>query len=453
MSLLDQLNLNFNQIVSTQKSSAPIELRVEEIETFRVAHQKAKLDTYSFSKSHRASIRSVVNGHEGMASTENLSLESLRDTLKKALLNAEIFAEANPPEADFDLPEHNDFTQHRWYPSSKLHEVSPTEKLEISRSLDAAVWQTDPRVKAASYSGYSESLTRKYLLNNRGLRLESDLGRCHLASYVLVEEDGQSKMAYGDPQVSYDPRRLQPETLAQESASRSLRQLGSKTLQTGRYTCVFSPEAVRSFFDPFGSKFLSAKSIFEESSPFATKLNMRVGSELLSLDNDPHLTDSPYSRNFDDEGSPTFRSTLIENGVFVRPLSNLRWAAKLKIENSASAVATDNGDLGIDFSNLVIRAGTQSPQELLASENQILFIDDLEAYHGYNSTTGSFSCPARGFWFEGGERLHPVDDFLISGDIFEIMRKIIAIGNDLNVGNNPICVPSLLVADVSVAGK
>jgi PmbA protein len=71
--------------------------------------------------------------------------------------------------------------------------------------------------------------------------------------------------------------------------------------------------------------------------------------------------------------------------------------------------------------------------------------------HGINGTTGDYSRGALGYWVEGGEIKFPVSGLTIAGNLKDMFKGVVHIGNDIDMRSN-IKVGSVLVNDMTIAG-
>jgi PmbA protein len=71
---------------------------------------------------------------------------------------------------------------------------------------------------------------------------------------------------------------------------------------------------------------------------------------------------------------------------------------------------------------------------------------------GVNSVTGDYSRGATGFWVENGQIQYPVSEITIAGNLKDMYKNIVAIGNDVETRTNIQC-GSILIDDMSIAGK
>ena len=71
--------------------------------------------------------------------------------------------------------------------------------------------------------------------------------------------------------------------------------------------------------------------------------------------------------------------------------------------------------------------------------------------HGINAVTGDYSRGASGFWVENGAISYPVEEITIAGNLKDMFRNIVAIGNDVIVRGSKQC-GSVLINRMTVAG-
>ena len=71
---------------------------------------------------------------------------------------------------------------------------------------------------------------------------------------------------------------------------------------------------------------------------------------------------------------------------------------------------------------------------------------------GVNGVTGDYSRGAAGFWVEGGEIVHPVEEVTIAGNLRDMYRDIVAIGRDVDRRGSRH-VGSILIGRMTVGGR
>jgi len=101
--------------------------------------------------------------------------------------------------------------------------------------------------------------------------------------------------------------------------------------------------------------------------------------------------------------------------------------------------------------NLLVKSGTQDLAGLLKQMDRGLLVTEMLG-HGVNYVTGDYSRGAAGFWVEKGKIKHPVEEITIAGNLKEMFRGIVAVGNDALPRGARRC-GSLLVDRMTIAGE
>ncbi len=239
------------------------------------------------------------------------------------------------------------------------------------------------------------------------------------------------------------------EQVGKRAAERTLRQLGARKVPTGHAPIVFEADAARSLLSSFVGCALGG-SIWRRSSYLTEREGTRVASELVNIVDDPLIVRGPGSRAFDGEGLASRRNVLVKDGVLQMFLLDSYCARKLGKVSTASA-GRSGGGVGPTTSNLVLAAGTQTPEELIASTPRGLYVTEMMGF-GFNAVTGDFSRGASGFWIEGGKLAFPVSEITISSNLDQMLQNIDGVANDLVLKSSTAC-PTLRVSQMTIAGE
>ena len=125
-------------------------------------------------------------------------------------------------------------------------------------------------------------------------------------------------------------------------------------------------------------------------------------------------------------------------------------ARKLGRSSTGSAGRGIGGNPGPTTSNLILEAGTQSREALLASTKRGLYVTQMMGF-GFNPVTGDFSRGAQGFWIEDGELTFPVSEITISANFDDLLKRIDAVADDLDLRSSTAA-PTLRVSHMMGAG-
>ena len=150
---------------------------------------------------------------------------------------------------------------------------------------------------------------------------------------------------------------------------------------------------------------------------------------------------------------PTLNKTVIENGILKTYFYNLEEALIDNVKSTGNG--TINGTkAGIDYSNITIKKGRLSEDELFNKIQNGLYITSIGGLHaGLNSSSGDFSLQAEGFAVINGKKDHLLGLFTISGNLFDLFNNIIAVGNNLELLVNSYEVPSIAFKNVNYSAS
>ena len=147
------------------------------------------------------------------------------------------------------------------------------------------------------------------------------------------------------------------------------------------------------------------------------------------------------------------KTPLVQKGVLENYLTSSFFARALKAPHTKKAHwINDKGSLSVSTSNLVMPEGDSSLEEMLGEFPQVIVIDILKGFAGYNAVSGDFSIESEGFLWEKGEA-KPICQFTVSSNIKDLFSNILKIGQDSEIYAGTVKAPSFLVPDLMIAGK
>jgi PmbA protein len=239
------------------------------------------------------------------------------------------------------------------------------------------------------------------------------------------------------------------EAVGLEAARRTLATLGSRKIETQECPIVFDPEVARSLVGTIFSV-ANGSAFWRKSTYLLEREGQPIASELVTIVDDPHIPRAPGSRPFDGDGLPTRKNVVVEKGVLKTVMCDVYSARKLGRSSTGSAGRGIGGNPGPTTSNLILEAGTQSREALLASTKRGLYVTQMMGF-GFNPVTGDFSRGAQGFWIEDGELTFPVSEITISANFDDLLKRIDAVADDLDLRSSTAA-PTLRVSHMMVAG-
>ena len=107
--------------------------------------------------------------------------------------------------------------------------------------------------------------------------------------------------------------------------------------------------------------------------------------------------------------------------------------------------------MGISFSNIVLKPGKLSQEELFTKIKNGVYITDINGLHaGLNPESGDFSLQSEGYHVVDGKKAGPLTLITIAGNLFKVFNDVIAVGNDHKLTLSSNDVPSLAVKNIAV---
>ena len=429
---------------------AEYELYYQAEESTSVSTFRHEINEFTGSMEGGICFRCIAGGKMGYASTEAMTLAEAKRIVTSAAENA-LCLEADDPV--FLVEGGQTYTD----PGRTAYPLPTTETL-IKKTLEAheALYAADSKVIDGSVSkGYSIH-TELAICNSKGLDLhhENDMTAIMVGAVVSdgKEMDNDYQMKVGELDT------MDVDAISQKAVRTAILKLGGEVPETGTYPVVFHPEAMSDLLGTFSSAF-SSETAQKGLSKLAGKEGSVVASDIVTVVDDPFHAENPVPCPFDAEGSPTFTKNLIEKGELKTLLYNLKTAAIAgkKTTGNASKGAY-NSSVGVRPFTMYLAPGEFSEEELLQKAGKGIYIDSLAGLHaGADPVTGDFSLQSAGYLIENGEKTTHIKSFTVAGNFFDLLMKIIAVGNNFDlpmaISSTAFGAPSVLVSDLSVAGK
>ncbi|MFO7630640.1 MAG: TldD/PmbA family protein, partial [Prochlorococcaceae cyanobacterium] len=172
-----------------------------------------------------------------------------------------------------------------------------------------------PAISTVPYNGLAERSSERIYLNSAGACRQQLLSTASLYLYARAEETGRKPRSSGAVRLAYGADDLDIAACIDEAASRTIAHLDYAPISTGRYTCVFSPEAFLDLIGAFSSLFNARAVLDGVSLSRRDSLGQPLAVPFLSIhDNGLHPGNIGASA-FDGEGTPTQRLSLLEGGI------------------------------------------------------------------------------------------------------------------------------------------
>lgn len=379
-------------------------------------------------------IRVVRGDRTGFGYTNDFALDKVRKTALTAAAVARGRAVPAPP------PPLRDRTRaaSRYPVRRPVHEAPLRDKIKLVREAYGAAQAYDPRI-AKVKARYSDALSYLCIANSEGLLVRDTRPMVKLICSAISEKAGRRESGYwgggGRVGLEYFRDSLTPQAIGEEAAREALLLLEAVDAPAGEMPIVLAPGHSGVLIHEAVGHLLEADFTRKKTSIFWNKMGRKVGSDLVTISDDPTIPAFRGSYNIDDEGTPPRRTLLIEKGV-VRGLLQDKLSARLM----GGAALTGHGRRQ-DYShwplprmaNTYIEAGDDAPEDILRSVGRGFYVASLSGGQVEDSGKFTFSV-SLGYLIEDGRLTAPVKQATLIGTNIDILKKIDRVGHDLAFG-------------------
>ncbi len=328
--------------------------------------------------------------------------------------------------------------------------VAADEVLESALCGERAAFELDPRITNSEGASFTRATGVSALVTSGGFA-GSDKGTYAsiVVNPIADDEGGKKRSGYYWSASRHYADLEDSDEVGREAARRTLAQLGATKIPTQELPVVFDRDSARSMVGLLAGCVLGG-GIWRKSSYLVDRVGSKVASELVDIVDDPLLPRAPGSQGFDGEGLLSRRNVVVEAGVLKTYLMDTYSARKLGLKSTASASRSPAGGISPSTSNFILKAGSQSREELIADTKHGLYVTSMMGF-GFNAVTGDFSRGASGFLIQDGELTQPVSEVTISLNLDQILQRIDAVANDLD-HRTAITSPTFRVSAMTLAG-
>lgn len=239
------------------------------------------------------------------------------------------------------------------------------------------------------------------------------------------------------------------ESVGTLAGSRAVERAGARKPPTGAFPVLFD-ERIASGLIGHLLAAVNGAAIVRGASWLRDALGQQVLPAGLSILEDPHRPRIAGSRPFDAEGLATRPRLIVDQGVLTGWTLDLASARKLGMSSTASAGRGVTSPPSPGTANIALTQGTATRDDLIRDMGRGLLVTSLIGA-SINPTTGDYSRGASGFWVEGGQITHAVNECTIAGNLRDMLMRITP-ANDARAHLSHV-VPSLLVEGLTLAGE
>jgi PmbA protein len=336
------------------------------------------------------------------------------------------------------------------------HEPQPIlTLLDTLKQAERDLLARHAAIGTVPYNGLAQRSSERLYLNSDGACRHQVLTTASIYLYARAEETGRKPRSAGAVRLGYGTADLDIAGCIEEAAERTIAHLDYAPIETGHYTCVFSPEAFLDLIGAFSSLFNARAVLDGVSLSQRDSLGSSLAVPFLSIrDNGLHPGNVGASA-FDGEGTPTAPLDLVEGGVLRHFLHSEATARAFGVAPTGHAGLGAKVSVGADWFEIGATPGSNGGQQGLNRFNHagpVVVIDSLSALHaGVKASQGSFSLPFDGWLVQNGVS-RSIEAATVAGDIRAVLQAIVGFEGDAKITPDGLC-PYVWVEGLSVTGE
>ncbi len=407
------------------------EVYLENKESLSLILDEGRLEKATQGNDIGGGVRVFYGNNAAYAYTDDLTEESL---VEAAGVAAAAGQNANNTPVCADLTKGESLVESRI--ERPFEEMSTQEKAGILREMDEVTRQHSPQIVSVQ-CGYTETRRRVWVYNTEGVWAEDDR--------AFLEFQGQVAAQKGDVRTSsmtgvggqiglefFDDR--DPVGMMPEAADTALLMLDARPAPAGEMPVVINNGWGGVLFHEACGHCMEADFITKGASAYTGLVGEKVGPDFLTAYDDGTIPGRRGTMRFDDEGAPTNRTVLIENGILKEYMWDLTEARR------AGRASTGNGrrqsfrDMPMPrMTNTYIDAGPHDPEEIIGSVKKGLYAKRLGGGQVEIGRGDYVFTVTEGWLIEDGKLTAPVRGATLVGNGPETLRLIDMIGTDMSL--------------------
>ena len=386
-------------------------------------------------------LRLIVDGRIGFASTTDLRKP-------KRLVEMAVASAGFGEKPRFDLPRQPDNLSAVRTHDPEVEDVTQENLVDMGREAMAMAREASEEYLFSGSLSVRSGTER--ILNTAGLELSHPASG--MSASVEIEEvrDGGLLQAYEQKswgQPFSDMKDITSEALEKMRLGQIIARPGIKTMPV-----VFRSKAVHNLLSPIMTA-LNGKLVHKGSSLLAGRIGDEIIDSRISIIDDPTLDYAPGSGSSDDEGLPTRRLPLIEDGAVKNYLLDLQTAGLLDREPTGNGYRSFSKQPSPSSANTIVPPGDTSYEDIIRGMDEGLIVDQTLGSGQSNTLAGEFSVNVSlGFLVENGEIKGRVKDAMVAGNVYDLLSRVDAIGDTPRwVGSS--LVPPICLANIKLSSQ
>jgi len=396
------------------------------------------VETLEHTRSNGLGITVYMGNRKGSAGTSDLGPAAVRDTVAAACAIASHTQEdpcaglAAPQRMATRIPDLDLF--HPW-------ELQVETAIDLALECEEAARTADARIVNSEGADVTSHTGVHVYGNSHGFIGGYPSSRHGVSCAVVGREGASMQRDYWWSSARCAGDLEAAAAVGRRAGERTIARLGARQISTRKAPVLFDARIAAGLMRHLVHA-VTGSSLYRRESFLLDQLGQEIFPDFVCIYEEPLLPRGLGSAPFDDDGVATASKDLVAGGVLRRYLLDAYSACRLGMETTGNAGGVHN---------LRIEMGALGKDKLIREMGTGLLVTELIG-HGINPVTGDYSRGAAGFWVEGGEIRFPVEEVTIAGNLKQMFRGLLAVGNDCDFPGSTRT-GSWLIDRMTIAGE
>ncbi len=421
-----KLSTVFGQIMQHQVDYADLYFQYSRSESW--ALEEGIVKSGSFSIDQGLGVRAVSGEKTAFAYSDDISFDALAAAAQATR------AIGRQGGSSATQIAHRNTGRSLYLPHDPLASLEDPKKVELLERLERYARSLDPRVTQvmASLAGEYEVVM---VARSDGAQAADVRPLVRVSLQVIVEKDGRREQGSAGGGGRTDYSYFTEEILhdyARKAVDQALVNLDAQAAPAGTMTVVLGSGWPGILLHEAIGHGLEGDFNRKGTSAFSGRIGERVASPGVTVVDDGTLERRRGSLNIDDEGNPTQRNVLIEDGVLKGYLQDTLNARLMKVAPTGNGRRESFAHIPMPrMTNTYMLNGDKDPQEIIASVKNGLYAANFGGGQ-VDITSGKFVFSAsEAYLIENGKVTAPVKGATLIGNGPDALTRVVLIGNDM----------------------
>jgi TldD protein len=390
--------------------------------------EEGQVKSGSFNIDQGVGVRAVSGEKTAFAYSDDISLPALNSAAEAT----RAIAAQGGDQAPHAIKRAN--TANLYLPHDPIASLQDEQKVKLLERMELFARSLDPRVTQvmASLAGEYEVVL---MARNDGLMAADIRPLVRVSIQVIAEQDGRREQGSAGGGGRFDYGYFTEEVLqdyARKAVHQALTNLDARPAPAGSMTVVLGSGWPGILLHEAIGHGLEGDFNRKGSSAFSGRIGQKVAAEGVTVVDDGTIANRRGSLNIDDEGNPTQRTVLIENGILKGYLQDTLNARLMGMPVTGNARRESYAHIPMPrMTNTVMLNGDKSPEEIIRSVKKGLYAVNFGGGQ-VDITSGKFVFSAAEAWMiEDGKLTYPVKGATLIGNGPDVLTHVSMIGNDM----------------------